>query len=306
MTGSHGYGVQQRAMRVRDIDLHLFEAGPPDGPAVLLLHGFPDSAVIWRHQIDALAAAGFRVVAPDLPGYGRSSTPATVDRYRLAELVADMVGLLAALGLRSVAVVGHDWGAVLAWQLALARPQRVSRLVALSVGHPRAATAGGLAQAIRSRYMLAFLVPGLAERVLQLNDWATFRRKAWGGAAPGFEPDADRQIAEMSRPGALTAGLSWYRANLRPRVPSSSVRPWVQVRAGSSSSVRAEPPDHVVHCPVLGVWSSDDPFLTEAQMTASANWVDGGWRYERLDGVDHWVQVHATARLNTLLLEFLG
>jgi pimeloyl-ACP methyl ester carboxylesterase len=304
MTGSQGPSVEQRVLRVRDLDLHLFEAGPPDGPAVLLLHGFPDSAVIWRHQIEALAAAGFRVVAPDLPGYGRSSKPAGVNRYRLAELVADMVGLLAALGLRSVAVVGHDFGAVLAWQLALARPQRVSRLVALSVGHPRAITAGGLAQAIRSRYMLAFLVPGLAERVLPLNDWATYRRRAWG-AAPGAEPDADRQIEEMSQPGALTAGLSWYRANLRPGVPSA-VRPWVPAGAGASSSVRAEPPDRVVHCPALGVWSSDDPFLTEAQMTASERWVDGGWRYERLDGVDHWIQVHATDRLNALLLEFLG
>jgi pimeloyl-ACP methyl ester carboxylesterase len=305
MTGSQRSAVEHRALRVRDIELHLFEAGPPDGPAVLLLHGFPDSAVIWRHQIDALAAAGFRVVAPDLPGYGRSSKPAAVDRYRLAELVADMVGLLAALGLRSVAVVGHDWGAVLAWRLALARPQRVSRLVALSVGHPRAVTAGGLAQAVRSRYMLAFLVPGLAERVLPLNDWATFRRKAWGGAAPGYEPDADRQIAEMSQPGALTAGLSWYRANLRPRVPSR-VRTRGPRPAGASASGRAGPPDQVLHCPVLGVWSSDDPFLTEAQMTASARWVDGGWRYERLDGVDHWVQVHAANRLNALLLEFLG
>jgi len=305
MTAGQESDVRQRAVQVRGVDLHLYEAGPSDGPPVLLLHGFPDSAVIWRHQIDALASAGFRVVAPDLPGYGRSGKPLAVNRYRLAELVADMVSLLATLGLRSVAVVGHDWGAVLAWQLALARPQRVSRLVALSVGHPRAVIAGGLAQAIRSRYMLAFVVPGLAERVLPLNDWATFRRKAWGSTVPGSEPDADRQIIEMSQPGALTAGLSWYRANLRPHL-RDRVRRRVPGRSPAASRVGSEPRDHVVHCPVLGVWSSDDPFLTEAQMTASAKWVDGGWSYERFDGVDHWIQVHATARLNALLLEFLG
>jgi pimeloyl-ACP methyl ester carboxylesterase len=259
---------------------------------VLLLHGFPDSWRLWRHQLPALAEAGHRVVAPDLRGFGESDRPAAVEHYTLRTLVGDVVGLLDVLDVDRAAVVGHDWGAALAWAVARFVPERVSRLVAVSVGHPLANAAAGLAQRRLSWYMLWFLFPGVAERVLPEDDWAVFRRWAWNGAQRGEDPDLDRQLADLSRPGALVAGLNWYRANIDPAAFVISDPTRISV-----------PP---LACPTMGVWSSDDFALTEAQMTGSGRFVSGPWRYERLDGVDHWVPVHALDRLNQLLVDFLG
>jgi pimeloyl-ACP methyl ester carboxylesterase len=284
------FPVTERTVGVNGLSFNLAEGG--DGPPVLLLHGFPDSWQLWRHQLPALAEAGHRVLAPDLRGFGKTDTPATVADYRLRTMLADVVGLLDAVGAQQAAVVGHDWGAALAWRVAMSAPDRVSRLVAISVGHPLARVAAGMAQRRLSWYMLWFLFPGVAERVLPEDDWAFFRRWAWDGTRLGADPDLDRQVADLSRPGALTAGLNWYRANIDPAA------------FGVDDPTRVSLPP--VACPTMGVWSSDDFALTEAQMTGSERFLDGPWRYERLDGVDHWVPVHAPQRLNRLLVDFLG
>jgi pimeloyl-ACP methyl ester carboxylesterase len=282
--------VTERTLRVNGLSFNVAEAG--SGPPVLLLHGFPDSWQLWRHQIPALAQAGHRVIAPDLRGFGKTDRPARVEDYKVHTLVADVVGLLDVLGVERAAVVGHDWGAGLAWAVARFVPDRVARLVVVSVGHPLASAAAGLAQRERSWYMLWFLFPGVAERVLPEDGWALFRRWVWNGARLGDDPDLDRQVADMSRPGALVAGLNWYRANLDP------------------ATFVINHPDRIpvplVACPTMGVWSSDDPALTEAQMTGSERFVSGPWRYELLDGVDHWVPAHAPERLSQLLVDFLG
>ena len=284
--------VAERTVAVNGIDLHLAEAGPSDGPPVVLLHGFPDSWRLWRHQVDALAAAGHRVLAPDLRGFGSTTRPAEVGAYKLRTLVADVTGLLDLLGIGRAAVAGHDWGAAVAWRVAMFAPDRVERLAVVSVGHPLAGVAAGLPQRRLSWYVLWFLFPGVAEEVLPAGDWALYRQWIWSGAQPGQDPDLDRQLADLSRPGALEAGLNWYRANNDP------------ARYPVSDPTRFSLPS--VACPTLGVWSSDDPTLSEAQMTGSADYVTGPWRYERLEGVDHWVPVHAPDQLNRVLLEFLG
>jgi pimeloyl-ACP methyl ester carboxylesterase len=283
--------VTERRLSANGLTFNVAEAG--SGSPVLLLHGFPDNWRLWQHQLHALAEAGHRVVAPDLRGFGETDKPGDVAAYKMRTLVGDAVGLLDALGIDRAAVVGHDWGAALAWMVATFAPDRVSRLAAVSVGHPVSFAAAGMAQKQRSWYMLWFQFPGVAERVLSADDWAVFRRWAWNGIGPSEDPDCDRQVADLSRPGALTTGLNWYRANIDPAtfVPSDPA-------AGSSL-----PP---VTCPTLGVWSSDDFALTEPQMTGSERFVTGPWRYQRLDGVDHWVPVHAPDRLNRLLVEFLG
>ena len=252
-----------------------------DGAPVVLLHGFPDSGRLWRHQVPALAEAGFRVIVPDLRGYGRSGKPAEAAAYRRELLVGDILAVMTDAGAERAHVVGHDWGASLAWALALMAPDRVERLVALSVGHPAAFFGAGLAQLQKSWYMLLFQFPGIAEQWLSAEDWANFR--AWGG-----HPDADEVIAELEANGSLTPGLNYYRANIPPE---SYLR-----------SRRALPP---VQAPTLGVWSSGDRFLTEAQMTGSADHVAGPWRYERLDGAGHWMQLEAPAALSALLVDFL-
>jgi pimeloyl-ACP methyl ester carboxylesterase len=252
-----------------------------EGQPVVLLHGFPDSGRLWRRQVPALAAAGFQVVVPDLRGYGRSDKPEAVEAYSLPLLAGDVLAILADLGITRVHLVGHDWGAALAWGLASLAPGTVDHLVVLSVGHP-ATFLRTLRQCQKSWYMLLFQFPGLAERWLTEDDWARFRNWA-------RHPDADQVIAELEATGSLTPGLNWYRANVPPES-------WV-----------APPPSlPPVQVPTMGVWSTADPALTEIQMTDSADNVAGPWRYERLDGPGHWMQLEAPDQVNALLLDFLS
>jgi len=251
------------------------------GTPVVLLHGFPDSGRLWRHQVPALVEAGCSVVVPDLRGYGASDQPADVEAYALPYLAGDVVAVLDALGVERAHVVGHDWGAALAWGLGSLLPDRVERLVALSVGHPASFVAAGTPQREKSWYMLLFQFEGIAEQWLSQNDWENFR--SWAQ-----HPDAADVIAELEKSGSLTPALNWYRANIPPQ---SYVDPPLEL-----------PP---VQAPTMGVWSSGDIALTEAQMTGSGAHVAGPWRYERLDGPGHWMQLEAPDAVNALLVDFL-
>jgi pimeloyl-ACP methyl ester carboxylesterase len=282
-----GIAITERQVSAGGVRLNVATAG--EGPPVVLLHGFPDSWQLWRHQIEALTAAGHRVVAPDLRGFGRSDQPAEVAAYGFERLIGDVLAVCADAGIERTALVGHDWGAALAWQLAMHVPALVDRLAVLSVGHVGARSAAGIDQLRRSWYMLWFQFPGVAEEAFPRDDWRFFRQWAWGGLEPGDNPDCDRQVADLARPGALTAGLNWYRANIRP-----------------AAFVALDPPDAPrVTCPTLGVWSTGDVFLSEAQMASSGAFVDAPWRYERVDG-GHWIPAEAPDQLNPLLLDFLA
>ena len=185
--------------------------GPEDGAPVVLLHGWPDSARVWRHQVPALASAGFRVIAPDLRGFGGSDRPEGTAAYRAKLLCGDVVGILDALGVERAALVGHDWGSALSWVLAsVFAPDRVERLAVLAAGHPEAVRNAGPRQRQLSWYVLLFQFEGVAERWLTMDDWAHFRETV--GGTEGY-PDVDAAIADLARPGALTASLEWYRAN---------------------------------------------------------------------------------------------
>ena len=194
--------------------------------------------------------------------------PAEIEAYSLLLLAADVGAVLADLDIARVHVVGHDWGAALAWAIAALAPDSVDHLVAMSVGHP-ATFRRTLKQREKSWYMLLFQFPGIAERWLSDDGWANFR--AWAG-----HPDTDQVIAELEANGSLTPGLNYYRANVPPE---SWVGPPLQL-----------PP---VQAPTMGIWSTGDMALTEVQMTDSAQNVAGPWRYERLDGPGHWMQLEA-------------
>jgi pimeloyl-ACP methyl ester carboxylesterase len=252
-----------------------------EGPAVLLLHGFPDSHVLWRNQVPALIDAGYRVIAPDLRGFGDSSKPIGVDEYGILSIAGDVVGILDSLGVERAHVVGHDWGAALAWAIAAFIPDRVDHLVALSVGHPSAFSSVGFDQRQKSWYMLLFQFEDIAEQWLSNDDFANMR--AWS-----HHPDMDQMAIDLARPGALTAALNWYRANVHPRT-------WI------------EPPlvFPQIQAPTMGVWSSGDFALDERGMTNSQQYVDGSWRYERVDGPGHWMQLQAPEQVSALLLDFL-
>jgi pimeloyl-ACP methyl ester carboxylesterase len=264
------------------VKIHVDIHGPDGGVPVLLLHGFPDTGRLWSKQIGPLTAAGYRVIVPDQRGYGRSDKPEAVASYSVAFLAADVAAILDAAGVEKAHVVGHDWGAAVAWAVAIFAPQRVDRLAVLSVGHPLAFAGAGLPQREKSWYMLLFQFEDIAEQWLSADGWSNFR--AWSR-----HPDADAVIAEMEEAGSLTPGLSWYRANVHPRNLVGPPRDLPKVTV-----------------PTLGVWSTGDIALTEQQMAGSAEYVAGPWRYERLDGPGHWMQWEAPEQVTALLLDHLG
>jgi pimeloyl-ACP methyl ester carboxylesterase len=263
-----------------DVTLEVEDTGA--GTPVLLLHGWPDAANVWRHQVPALAADHYRVLAPDLRGFGGSSRPAEVEAYVAPRMVGDVIGLLDHLSIERAHLVGHDWGAAISWMTAALVPDRVASVTALSVGHPAAFRSAGWGQREKSWYMLLFQFPGVAERWLSADGFRNLRQ--WSG-----HPDIDPVVERLAEPGALAASLNLYRAILPP---ASLVEPPLEL-----------PP---VQAPAMGVWSSGDLALTEEAMTGSAAHVAGPWRYERLDGVGHWLQLDAPEVVNALLLDFLG
>jgi pimeloyl-ACP methyl ester carboxylesterase len=268
-------------MRIETDGVGLEVTVEGEGPPVILLHGWPDTHAIWQSQIAALAAAGYQAIAPDLRGFGASDKPEGVDAYNILSLAGDVAGVLDHLGVERAHVIGHDWGAALAWAFAAFLPDRVDHLVCLSVGHPSAFAGAGFPQREKSWYMLLFQFEGIAEQWLSMNDFENLR--AWS-----HHPGLDDEIERLRRPGELTAGLNWYRANL---APSTLVEPAIEF-----------PP---VPAPTMGLWGSAEFALTEAQMTGSGEFVSGPWRYERLDGLGHWLTLEAPDRVNALLLDFL-
>ena len=272
--------MSSRRIQVGGLNFHLLDEG--SGPAVLFLHGFPDSSYLWRHQMPALVAAGFRAIAPDLRGFGDSDRPEATEAYALPHILEDLVGFLDQLHIERVHVVAHDWGAAAGWALAALHPERVDRLVALSVGHPATFWQSGLDQREKSWYMLLFQFRGTAEELLTRDNWKLFRD--W----VRHHPETEQWIKNLQRPGALTAALNWYRANVAPEM-------WQPERWALPN----------VQAPTLGIWSSGDAYLTEAQMLRSAACVSGSWRYERVEGASHWMQLDQPERLNSLLLSFL-
>ena len=264
--------------------LQFYVRDEGSGTPVLLLHGFPDTSDLWRNQVPALVTNGFRTIVPDMRGRGRSHKPPSVSDYRLSTIVRDVTGILDALGVQKAHVVGHDWGAAVAWLLAALAPQRVDRLVAISVGAPGAGGGPTLEGLQKGWYRLLFLFEGTAEELLQRDGWHLFRLFL-GGAK-----DTDAYVKTLSEPGALTPALNWYRANLP-----------VQALLGRTGG----PQLPMIDADTLGIWSTGDLFLTEAAMTRSEQRVQGRWRYERVEG-SHWVPLDQPNELNGLLLDFLS
>lgn len=270
-----------RDLQVNGINMHIEEEG--EGTPVLLLHGFPNSSALWRHQIPSLASAGYRAIAPDLRGFGATERPEGKDAYRLELLMGDLTGLLGALEIERCHVVSHDWGAFLGWGMAMFLPDTVERHVAISVGHPANWQSPSIRQREMSWYLLFFQHEGLAEDALRADDWKLFREWARN------HPEVETWIRDLSRPGALTAGLNWYRANANP--------------VDSALATSEFPP---VSVPTLGIWSDGEAYCGEEQMKDSERWVKAEWRYERIDGASHFIPVDEPERVTALILEWLS
>jgi len=267
-------------VRNGEVELSLEVTG--EGPTLVMLHGWPDTGALWSDVVPQLVKGGFRVAVPDLRGCGRSAKPAETSSYRMFHLVNDVKSIIDALGGEPVTLIGHDWGAALAWSAAAHLPELVARLVVVSVGHPTSFYGAGIDQQVRSWYMLLFSQEGLGEAFLRKNDYDYLRHRTG-------HPRAQEIIDELERDGQMSAHLRWYRAN-----------------APMDSFIVDPPTLPPVSAPVLGLWSSDDKALTERQMTGSQAYCAGGFTYVRLEGYGHWIPLEAPDVLSREILKFLS
>ena len=314
-------GVTERTVRIGDIDVHLLEAGT-EGPLVVLAHGFPELAWSWRHQLPALAQAGYRVVAPDQRGYGGTSRPTAVDDYDIVHLTGDLVGLLDELGEERAIFVGHDWGSMVVWQLSLLHPDRVLGVCGMSVPFvPRAAAPP--IQIMRHVfadqffYIVYFQEPGVADTELGADPARTMRRLLAGLATPGdLTPDAasamssndgrgfvdripepdglpdwlsqdelDHYIEVFSETG-FTGGINWYR---------NFDRNWERTPQLDGAKVEV---------PSFFIGGADDPVLTMSPPENQDAWLTDHRGSVIIDGAGHWVQQEAPEQVNAALLDF--
>lgn len=267
-------------MIVRSGEVELYTEAHGSGIPVVLLHGWPDSHVLWRNQVPFLTEHGFRAITPDLRGFGGSSRPAGKHLYTLRHSVADVAAVLDALEVETAHLVGHDWGAAVGWLTAMYLPDRIRTFTAISVPHPLAPMT--TRQREMAWYQLFFQFEDIAEACVTHDDWALLRE-----ITAGYR-DIERAIADLSRPGALAASLNWYRANLAPRMPGPP---------------REFPP---VTTPALGIWSDGDRYLDGTRMRMSGQLVKGPWRYAEIPGSTHWVPLDSPDALNELLLGHLS
>lgn len=313
--------ITERIIETNGVQLRTVEAGEPGAPVVLLAHGFPETSYSWRHQIPALATAGYHVLAPDQRGYGGSSRPEAVEAYDIHQLTADLVGLLDDVGAQRAVWVGHDWGAAVAWNAPLLHPDRVAAVAALSVpATPRSQVPPTKAwRKIFGEnffYILYFQEPGVADAELD-GDPAGFLRRMMGGspasggndalvrmAAPGPEgfvprlpePDGlpdwiseeelDHYITEFSRTG-FTGGLNWYR---------NFDRNWETTPELDGAKISV---------PCLFIGGTADPVLAFMRADRASEVISGPYRQLMLDDAGHWLQQERPDEVNAALLEFL-
>jgi pimeloyl-ACP methyl ester carboxylesterase len=274
-----------RATRVttNGVTLSVLESGPVDGPLVVLLHGFPELSFGWRHQIPALAAAGFRVIAPDQRGYATSDKPKGVRAYHVDELARDVTGLIDHYGREQAFVVGHDWGAVVAWWIGMNHPERVKKLVVMNVPHPsvmKRFLSSSFTQLKKSWYVFFFQLPFLPERAIAKGGAGILTRTSNKGSFVDDELPVYRHAWRIA--GAATGMVNWYRAaRYSPKANSERV---------------------VV--PTMVIWGKRDHALGHEMAAPSVALCDDG-RLETIDDATHWVQHDAHDRVNALLFEFL-
>jgi pimeloyl-ACP methyl ester carboxylesterase len=281
--------LEHSHIKTNGIRLHVVQAGPKSGAPVILLHGFPETWRCWIRQIPALVEAGCRVIAPDQRGYNLSDKPKGIKNYRISTLVDDIVGLIDALEYEKVNLVGHDWGAGVAWMLANKYPERLHKLGIMNVPHPavmKRFLQRDLEQLRRSWYVFFFQLPWLPEAGMRADNWRGMERALRGsGKIHTFtNEDIEKYKEAWSQPGALTAMINWYRAAVQyqPPVPKE---PRIQV-------------------PTLMMWGMQDIALSHRMARPSMDYVKEG-NLILFPEATHWVQRDAADEVNHYLLDFV-
>jgi pimeloyl-ACP methyl ester carboxylesterase len=283
--------IEFAAMPGRGVTLHVARSGPADGPLVVMLHGFPEFWYGWHRQIGPLAEAGFRVLAPDQRGYNLSEKPRGLAHYTLDALADDVVALIEAAGRSKALIVGHDWGGVVAWWLALRHPERVERLAILNAPHPDFLTSGTWTspeQLVRSWYVVAFQVPWLPETGLGLFHGRALADGLRRTSRPGAfgDDDLERYREAWSQPGALSAMINWYRAAVRARPDPASL------------------PDPRVRVPTLILWGTRDAYIRLRFAHEALARCQSG-RLVFFEEATHWLHHEEPERVARLLSQFL-
>lgn len=281
--------LEHSHIETNGIRLHVVQAGPKSGTPVLLLHGFPENWRCWIRQLPALAQAGCRVIIPDQRGYNLSDKPSGIKNYRVEELTKDILGLIDALDYEKVNLVGHDWGATIAWSLGIQNPERLHRLAVLNVPHPAVMLRflrRDLEQLRRSWYIFFFQIPWLPEAGMRFQGWREMVRaiKNSGKAATFTDEDMESYKEAWSQPGAITAMVNWYRAAARYQiVPEGEL---------------------CVRIPTLMMWGMNDIALTHRMARPSMDYCKDG-RLLFFPEATHWVQRDEAEEVNRHLLEFI-
>jgi pimeloyl-ACP methyl ester carboxylesterase len=291
LSGAHALGLvagcTDRFITANGVKFHLLQAGPEDGPLVLLLHGFPEFSYSWRFQLTALAER-FRLVAPDLRGYNLSEKPSS--GYDVATLAADVRELVYALGECRADIVGHDWGGAIAWTMGIREPEVVQRLVILNAPHPATMLRKirHPQQLLRSSYIGFFQLRGTAERALRRHDYAVVRRTFRSADRPRAwltDLDIQRYVDAIARPGALSSALEYYRQLRRASLQLSPMR--------------------VITAPTLVLWGELDPYLGPELADGLDAWVQH-LTLARFPTAGHWLNQQEPGRVNQALVDFLA
>ena len=281
--------LEHSYIKTNGIQLHVVQAGPKSGIPVVLLHGFPEFWYGWRKQIPALMQAGCRVIVPDQRGYNLSDKPKGVKKYDVTTLVEDIIGLIDALEYEKVNLVGHDWGAVVAWALALLHPERLHKVSIMNVPHPavmRRFLTRDIEQIRRSWYVFFFQLPWIPEMGMKQNDWrgAVGALRGSGKIHTFTNDDIVKYKEAWSQPGAMTSMINWYRAVIRhmPKLPE----------------------DPRIKVPTLMMWGMKDVALSHRMARPSMDYVEQG-NLILFPDATHWVQHDATEEVNHYLIDFL-
>jgi pimeloyl-ACP methyl ester carboxylesterase len=288
---SKNYDMHHEFAIINGIRMHYVTYG--NGSLIVLLHGFPEFWYSWRNQIPILSKK-FKVVAPDMRGYGETEKPFKTDSYKIEEIVKDIVELVHGLGFEKAIIAGHDWGGIIAWSIAMMAPDVVERLIIMNAPHPGVYSKHipkNIKQVLRSWYVFFFLIKGIPESILGNSNYKMLKSSILKSSVRKevfSEKDIERYVSSW-KSGGISGGINYYRANL-------SLRYW-----SKSNKV----PFPKIKVPVLQIWAEDDKFLGKELTKGTQAFIDAPYRLHLISDCGHWVQQEAPDEVNETILKFL-
>lgn len=275
-----------KKIAVNGVNYHVFDQGDSDR-VVMLLHGMPDTSDVWRHQVPALLAAGYRVIAPDLLGYGETDKPAEYERYTAELLIGDLLALIETLQLPPLDLVAHDWGSILSWELVSHFPQLFKRYITLQVGHPGVMFKDTSTTAVKESWYMYLNTERDSAELYAMND-CEFLRKTMMPS----HPELDKICARLKDPAVMNGMLNWDRAN--------------QMATFFLAHMKGELTYEPCTVPTMGIWSAGDEYCWRSQVEGSDEFMAAQWRFVPFDEGSHWLMLDKPDEVNSLILEWLA